>query len=119
MSFQNRLNQISPWGKLVLLVALMAIGTLSVLSILFTLNEIFFHFPLDVVNHLSSTSSVRSIQAAKIIQITTQIGLFVIPTICRHEPASNFEMSDESRDQPPRHHGTVPAVAAVRALDGG
>lgn len=82
MSFQNRLNQISPWGKLVLLVALMAIGTLSVLSILFTLNEIFFHFPLDVVNHLSSTSSVRSIQAAKIIQITTQIGLFVIPTIC-------------------------------------
>ena len=80
MSFQNRLSHISPWAKIVLLLGLMASGTLAVLSILSTLNVLFFDFPLDVVKHLSPTSSLRSIQAAKIIQITTQIGLFVLPT---------------------------------------
>lgn len=79
MSLQNSLHHTSPFGKIALLVALMLVGVLVALLILMGLNSAFFHVPSDVVNHLSPSSSAMAINAAKVLQITSQIGLFVLP----------------------------------------
>jgi len=79
MSLQNNFSQTSPFGKITLLVVLMMVGVVIALLVLVGLNLAFFHVPTDVVNHISSSSSAMAINAAKVLQITSQIGLFVLP----------------------------------------
>ncbi len=81
MSLQNSLHQTSPFGKIALLVLLMFLGILISIVTLMAINAAFFHFPLDIIDHLSATSSVASINAAKSVQIATQIGIFILPAL--------------------------------------
>ena len=81
MSLKNNFSQTSPFGKIALLVVLMMVGVVLAMVVLLGINLAFFQVPLDVINHILENSSALAINSAKILQITSQIGMFVIPAL--------------------------------------
>jgi len=55
------------------------VGVVLSMVILMGLNLAFFHVPMDVISHISAGSSATAITAAKVLQITSQLGLFIVP----------------------------------------
>ena len=81
MSLQNKFHESSPFSKIALLVVLMMIGVVLAMLVLLGLNLAIFQVPVNVINHISENSSALAINSAKILQITSQIGMFIIPAI--------------------------------------
>ena len=89
MALKNNFGQSSPFGKIALLVVLMVVGVVIAMLILFAINLAFFQVPMDVLNHISENSSALAINSAKALQITSQIGLFIIPAFAYAYLTSN------------------------------
>lgn len=81
MPLKNSLSETSSFGKVLLLIALMTLGTIVALLILLGLNSVFFDLPLNLNNSLSSNSEPEVILSTKLLQIASQIGLFILPAI--------------------------------------
>ena len=81
MSLKNSLGNSSPFGKFILLGFLMALGFALAVGVLFAFNLAFFDLPLKSASLGSLTGNPENILAVKILQITSQIGLFIIPAL--------------------------------------
>ncbi len=79
MSLKNSLGNSSPFGKFILLGFLMALGFGIAVGILFTLNLAFFDLPLKSASLGTLANNPENLLTVKILQITSQIGLFIIP----------------------------------------
>ena len=110
MSLQNNFHDTSPFGKIALLVVLMMAGVMLAMLILLGVNLAFFQVPLDVINHISENSSALAINSAKILQITSQIGMFVIPAFAFGYLTSNSATNQLRLNRRAEPHTVVFAI---------
>ena len=79
MSLKNSLHSSSPFGKFILLGFLMTLGFGLAVGVLFAFNLAFFDLPLQSASLGTLGHNSENLLAVKILQITSQIGLFIIP----------------------------------------
>lgn len=89
MALKNSLSETSPMGQLITLGFLMVLGVGVALLVLFAFNFTFFHLPLTHINIGDLRQNPASIMAAKMIQIASQFGLFILPAIALAYLTSN------------------------------
>ena len=81
MALKNNMSTTNPFGKLILLGILMLLGVAFSLGILFSFNALLFQLPIDSISINDLKNNPDSIFAAKVLQIFSQIGLFIIPAL--------------------------------------
>mgnify|MGYP003635631750 CR=1 FL=1 len=79
MAFKNSMSTTSPFGKLVLLGVLMLLGMAFSVALLFALNMALWDLPIGQISVSDMQSNPDSLLAAKLLQMASQIGLFILP----------------------------------------
>ena len=81
MALKNSLSTTSPFGKLILLGVLMLLGVAFALGVLFSLNALVFNLPIHSISIADLNNNPQNIITAKVLQIFSQVGLFILPAL--------------------------------------
>ena len=81
MTLKNNWPDASPISKFILLGLLMVFCSLICMGIFFTINHFLWQYDLNEISQLNKNTAPNIILVAKFLQISSQLGLFVLPAL--------------------------------------
>lgn len=81
MPLKNNFGYLSPFERLIFLGGLMITGTLICMGLFYSLNELTWGYSISDLSYLNLETTPSVVMAAKVLQMFSQVGLFILPAL--------------------------------------
>ena len=79
MSLKKNFRYLSPFERLIFLGGLMITGTIVSMAFFYSLNELTWGYSISELSYLNLETAPSVVMAAKVLQMFSQVGLFILP----------------------------------------